>query len=147
MTEKDITAQYQSFGDSTEALKDGKIDAAFIVAGAPTPAITELATTNAAYLVPIDGEIAETIMSNCPYYTTYTIPRIMVESMPKYSAIPPHTPQIFLSTLERYNFFSLIIFPFLSLNVWYTISYAFITSPAQFYKGFLPSLPHRLIRL
>ena len=74
LTEEDIHAQYQSFGDSTEALKDGKIDAAFIVAGAPTPAITELATTNEAYLVPIDGEIAEAIMANCPYYTTVTIP-------------------------------------------------------------------------
>ncbi|MBQ8186436.1 MAG: TAXI family TRAP transporter solute-binding subunit [Clostridia bacterium] len=74
LTEEDINAQYQSFGDSTEALKDGKIDAAFIVAGAPTPAITELATTNEAYLVPIDGEIAEAIMANCPYYTTVTIP-------------------------------------------------------------------------
>ncbi len=74
LTENDINAQYQSFADSTEALKDGKIDAAFIVAGAPTPAITELATTSSAYLVPIDGEIADTIMANCPYYTVYSIP-------------------------------------------------------------------------
>ena len=74
LTEQDIKAQYQSFGDSTEALKDGKIDAAFIVAGPPTPAITELVTTSDAYLVPIDGKIAETVMANCPYYTEYTIP-------------------------------------------------------------------------
>ncbi|MBE6632255.1 MAG: TAXI family TRAP transporter solute-binding subunit [Ruminococcaceae bacterium] len=74
LTVDDIQAQYQSFGDSTEALKDGKIDAAFIVAGAPTPAITELASTNEAYLVPIDGDIADKIMANCPYYTVYTIP-------------------------------------------------------------------------
>ena len=47
---------------------------AFIVAGAPTPAITELCTTNDAYLVPIDGEIAEKIMADCPFYTTYAIP-------------------------------------------------------------------------
>ncbi|MBQ6894565.1 MAG: TAXI family TRAP transporter solute-binding subunit, partial [Clostridia bacterium] len=40
LTEKDIKAQYQSFADSADALKDGKIDAAFIVAGPPTPAIT-----------------------------------------------------------------------------------------------------------
>ncbi|MBE5893326.1 MAG: TAXI family TRAP transporter solute-binding subunit [Lachnospiraceae bacterium] len=74
LTEDDIQAQYQSFADSTDALKDGKIDAAFIVAGAPTPAITELCTTNDAYLVPIDGEIAETLMASCPFYTTYNIP-------------------------------------------------------------------------
>ena len=38
--EKDIKPTYQSFGDSAEALQDGKIDAAFVVAGAPTTAIT-----------------------------------------------------------------------------------------------------------
>jgi len=74
LTVDDIDAQYQSFGDSTDALKDGKIDAAFIVAGAPTPAITELCTTNDAWLVPIDGEIAEKMMADCPFYTTYQIP-------------------------------------------------------------------------
>ena len=74
LTENDIKAQYQSFADSADALKDGKIDAAFIVAGAPTPAITELCTTNNAYLVPIDGDIANALMDACPFYTTYDIP-------------------------------------------------------------------------
>ncbi|MBQ7956130.1 MAG: TAXI family TRAP transporter solute-binding subunit [Lachnospiraceae bacterium] len=74
LTEKDINAQYQSFADSADALKDGKIDAAFIVAGAPTPAITELCTTNDAYLVPIDGDVAEKLMASCPFYTVYDIP-------------------------------------------------------------------------
>ena len=74
LTEEDINPQYQSFGDSTDALKDGKIDAAFIVAGAPTPAITELCTTNAASIVPIDGDVAQALMSSSPFYTVYTIP-------------------------------------------------------------------------
>lgn len=74
LTEQDIKAQYQSFADSADALKDGKIDAAFIVAGAPTPAITELCATASAYLVPIDGEVAEKMMAECPFYTVYNIP-------------------------------------------------------------------------
>ena len=74
LTEKDINPQYMSFGDSADGLKDGKIDAAFIVAGAPTAAITELCTTNDAYLVPIDGDVADTLMSKSPFYTLYTIP-------------------------------------------------------------------------
>ena len=72
--EKDIQAQYQSFADSTDSLKDGKLDAAFIVAGAPTPAITELCTTNEAYIVPIDGAISKKLMETCPFYTEYVIP-------------------------------------------------------------------------
>ena len=55
-------------------MKDGKIDAAFIVAGAPTTAITELATTNGVYMINIDGAIRDSILSDCPYYTSYQIP-------------------------------------------------------------------------
>lgn len=74
LTEDDIKPQYQSFDDSKEALKDRQIDAAFIVAGAPTSAITELATTNGVYLIPIDGELRENIMNNCPFYAPMQIP-------------------------------------------------------------------------
>ena len=74
LSENDIQAQYQSFGDSADALKDGKIDAAFIVAGAPTPAITELCLASNASLVPIDGDIAAKLMDSSPYYTTYVVP-------------------------------------------------------------------------
>ncbi len=74
LSETDIQPQYQSFGDSADALKDGKIDAAFIVAGAPTPAIQELMTSSTAYLVPIDGDIATKLMNESPFYTTYKIP-------------------------------------------------------------------------
>ena len=75
LTEKDIIAQYQDFGQSADALKDGKIDAAFIVAGAPTPAIDELCMTNKnARLVPIDGDIAKTLMEKNKFYSVYEIP-------------------------------------------------------------------------
>lgn len=74
MTENDIKAELLSFGDSTDAMKDGKIDAAFIVAGPPTTAITELATSNAVYLVSIEDAVAEKLLADCPYYNRYTIP-------------------------------------------------------------------------
>ena len=74
LSEADIQPQYLSFADSADGLKDRKIDAAFIVAGAPTAAISELCATNDAYLVPIDGEIADKLMDASPFYTTYTIP-------------------------------------------------------------------------
>ncbi len=74
ITLDDIHPQYQSFEDSKESLKDGKIDAAFIVAGAPTTAITELATTNGVYFVQIDGDLRDQILSECPYYAALQIP-------------------------------------------------------------------------
>lgn len=71
---EDIKPQYQSFEDSKEAMKDGKIAAAFVVAGAPTTAITELATTNGVYLVNIDGELRDKLLAECPYYAPMTLP-------------------------------------------------------------------------
>ena len=74
ITLDDIKPQYQSFEASKEALKDGKIQAAFIVAGAPTTAITELATTNGVYLVNIEGDLRDKILKSCPYYSPLQIP-------------------------------------------------------------------------
>ena len=73
MTEADITPVYQSFGDSAESLKDKKIDAAFIVAGAPTTAIVDLSTSGQVYLVSIDDEHMDKLLASSPYYSAYTI--------------------------------------------------------------------------
>lgn len=74
LTEDDITPTYQSFGDSADALKDGKIDAAFIVAGAPTTAITDLSTSKTAYLVSLDEEHVSGLLETSEYYQAATIP-------------------------------------------------------------------------
>ena len=70
----DINPQYLSFGDSAEALKDLKIDAAFVVAGAPTPAVTDLCTTKGAYLVPLDDEHVAKLQEISSAYTPSVIP-------------------------------------------------------------------------
>ena len=74
LTEQDIVPQYQSFTECIDSMKDGKIAAAFVVAGAPTANITEICTSNDAKLVPIDGEIADKMMNANPFYTVYEIP-------------------------------------------------------------------------
>lgn len=74
LSESDIKAVYQSFGDSADSLKDGKIDAAFIVAGAPTTAITDLSTAKTVYLVNIDDAHADALINASPFYSKYTIP-------------------------------------------------------------------------
>ena len=69
-----IIANYQSFGDSADSLTDGTIDAAFIVAGAPTNAISSLATTKDVYLVSLDDAHIDTLLASSPYYSKTTIP-------------------------------------------------------------------------
>ena len=74
LTENDIVANFQNFGDSADSLTDGTIDAAFIVAGAPTNAITSLATGKAIYLVNLDDEHIDKLMETSPYYSKAVIP-------------------------------------------------------------------------
>ena len=74
LTEADITPTYQSFGDSADSLKNGQIDAAFIVAGAPTTAVADLAATKSVNLVSLDDEHIAKLLESSPYYTKCVIP-------------------------------------------------------------------------
>ena len=74
LTLNDINPTYQSFQDSTDALQDKKIDAAFIVAGAPTTAVTSLAATQKVYIVELDDEHINKLMESSPYYSKNIIP-------------------------------------------------------------------------
>ena len=74
LTEADIIPTYQGFGDSANSLKDGQIDAAFVVSGAPTTAIVELATTKTAYLVSIEDTNIDKLLAASPYYAKTVIP-------------------------------------------------------------------------
>ncbi|MEG2870339.1 MAG: TAXI family TRAP transporter solute-binding subunit, partial [Clostridium sp.] len=74
ITFDDIEVNNLSFGDSADALKDGKIDAFFCTAGAPTTAISELSTTNAINLLGIDDAHAKALQDKYAFYTQYTVP-------------------------------------------------------------------------
>ena len=74
LTVDDIDPVLQDFGNSADSLKNDKIDAAFIVAGAPTTAITDLGTTKTAYLVSMDDEHVEKLLADSPYYAKSVIP-------------------------------------------------------------------------
>lgn len=74
MTFDDIVVNNLSFNDSATALKDDKIDAFFCVAGAPTTAVVELATSNDIKLLEIDDEHAEKLIASYPFYTKYNVP-------------------------------------------------------------------------
>lgn len=74
MTEEDINPVYQNFADSADSLKNDKIDAAFITAGAPTTAISDLSTSKQAYLVSMDNEHIAALQEVSPYYAESIIP-------------------------------------------------------------------------
>ena len=87
LTEDDINATYQDFGNSVDALQDGKIDAAFVVAGAPTVAVTSLATAKDVYLVSLDDEHIAKLQETSPYYSKYVIPADTYEGVPEATTV------------------------------------------------------------
>ncbi|MCR5576745.1 MAG: TAXI family TRAP transporter solute-binding subunit [Oscillospiraceae bacterium] len=70
----DIVVVNKSFADSATALKNGTIDAAFVVAGYPTTAITELATSFDFNLLPVDDEHADALKADYGFYYYGKIP-------------------------------------------------------------------------
>ena len=70
----DINKQNLGFGPSADAIKDNKLDAAFVVAGAPTPAIIDLAAGKDIILLEMDEAHAAQLSRSYPFYTLYPIP-------------------------------------------------------------------------
>lgn len=69
----DIDVQNLDFAESANAIKDKSIVAAFVTAGAPTTAITELSTTNDVKVLSLDDATIATLCATYSYYTPYTI--------------------------------------------------------------------------
>jgi TRAP transporter TAXI family solute receptor len=70
----DISKQNLGFGASADALRDNKIDAFFCVAGAPTPAIIDLATGKDIVVLEVDDAHAAQLSQKYPFYTQFPIP-------------------------------------------------------------------------
>jgi TRAP transporter TAXI family solute receptor len=63
-----------SFSGASQRLKDKQADVAFITAGWPTSAITELATTSDIVMVPIDDALIAKVVKMYPFYAKVVIP-------------------------------------------------------------------------
>lgn len=70
----DIRADYLSFAEAADALKDGNVEAAFLTAGTPTAAVTDLSTTHSVRIVPIDPAVAQRLIADFPFYNQVSIP-------------------------------------------------------------------------
>lgn len=71
---EDITEENLKGAAATEALRNGRIDALFVVAGYPTGAIVELASAADAKIVPIDGEVAAALTDKYAFFSASDIP-------------------------------------------------------------------------
>ena len=74
ITYDDINAQYLSFAEAANGLKDGNIDAGFITAGFPTAAIQDLSAQHDVILIPVADATADKLIAEYPFYTKIVIP-------------------------------------------------------------------------
>lgn len=74
LTLDDIDAQYLSFSESADGLKNKQIDAAFICAGIPNAAITELASTTGVKLISLTDEEVANLIAAHPTYGNLKLP-------------------------------------------------------------------------
>ena len=69
-----IAPRYLNFAATTAALKDGTIDAGFIVGGLGIAAVTELAVTRSLRLINLTEDELQTLVQQFPAYSSYSIP-------------------------------------------------------------------------
>lgn len=74
LTLTDINDQYLNFGNTTSALKDGTIDAGFVVGGLGIAAVTELAVTRDLHLINLSSVELDRLEARFPAYTRFNIP-------------------------------------------------------------------------
>lgn len=67
-------ADYLSFAEAADQLKDKQIDAAFVTAAVPTSAVTEVTQTADIVVVPVDSAKISALAAKYPFYTEVTIP-------------------------------------------------------------------------
>lgn len=70
----DVTAEALKGNAASEALRNGKIDAFFVVAGYPTGGLVELASAEDIKLVPIDGDAAAALTKKYGFFSSSEIP-------------------------------------------------------------------------
>lgn len=74
MTMDDIDASHLDFSESTGGIQDGNIDGAFITAGTPTGAVEGLSATTDVFIVPIDQDKVDELITKYPYYAADVVP-------------------------------------------------------------------------
>ncbi|USZ66850.1 TAXI family TRAP transporter solute-binding subunit [Halorussus salilacus] len=72
--EGDFDEQNTGFSQAADQLRDGDIDAAFVVGGWPLGAIEELATTADISIVEVSGDSRESILDGSEWFAEDTIP-------------------------------------------------------------------------
>lgn len=70
----DFSAQFVSFTEAIDLIRNKQLDGAWIQAGLPTSAVTEICATAGGRLISIDEDVIEQLTSEYPWYNRDIIP-------------------------------------------------------------------------
>ncbi|CAK7057680.1 MAG: hypothetical protein DELT_01308 [Desulfovibrio sp.] len=70
----EIKAQFVGFTESIDLMRNKQLDGAWIMAGMPTAAVTEMCATAGGKLVSMDAELIKKLQAEYPWYSEFMIP-------------------------------------------------------------------------
>lgn len=74
LQERDVKAQFMKPAEAADAMRDGRLDAFFDMAGMPSPVIADLARDTQVDLLPVDGALARRLMAAYPFFGETFVP-------------------------------------------------------------------------
>lgn len=83
MTLDDIQPQYLSFAETTNAFRDGSVDAAIVNTAAPAPWVVDLETSHAVKLIELSKEEIEKFTGKFGHFVSAEIPKEAYKSLEK----------------------------------------------------------------
>lgn len=79
----DIRAQFVGFTESIDLMRNKQLDGAWIMAGMPTAAVTEMCATAGGRLVSMEPELIKKVQAEYPWYSEFTIPANTYDNQPE----------------------------------------------------------------
>ncbi|MDR2504203.1 MAG: TAXI family TRAP transporter solute-binding subunit [Deltaproteobacteria bacterium] len=71
---EDLRTERMGFTESIDLMRNKQLDGAWVMAGTPTAAVTEMYATANAKLISLDDALVEKIIAQYPWYSKFTIP-------------------------------------------------------------------------
>lgn len=78
----DIKAQFVGFTESIDLMRNKQLDGAWIMAGMPTAAVTEMCATAGGKLIGMSPELIKKLQAEYPWYSEFTIPAGTYDGQP-----------------------------------------------------------------
>jgi TRAP transporter TAXI family solute receptor len=70
----DVEQQFLSYNEGFSALRNGQVEAAVVLAGAPTASLIDLDAQEDMVLLPVDADTVAGMLEDYPFYQLYDVP-------------------------------------------------------------------------